>query len=115
MAAPHVAGMLAIFTYWEAMGYDTGSPPLAINRLDQNYLEGITTGFPSAQLNRFAITGIHAPNKGPFVPYAGAPGRPVKGPALNLDLASGVVTWSTLVVTNTAAETLLPGDLTFGT
>lgn len=116
-AVPHVSGMLAIFTYWEAMGYNSDFPPLAQVRLEQNFLDGITVGFPRRQLNRFPITGNHHPDKDPYVPYNGAPGRPAKGLTSGNDSANAVpsstVSWSSVIYPN--AATYESGDPTDGT
>ncbi|KAL9111316.1 MAG: hypothetical protein Q9227_004193 [Pyrenula ochraceoflavens] len=70
MAAPAVAAMLAIFVSYESLSYNAF---LAVQRLLDNAVMNITSGFSEETPNRLANSGLNNPDKGPGIPYKGAP------------------------------------------
>ena len=93
-ASPHVAGMAAIWVYWEAISNDA---LLVKQRMWQNDLTGLLIGWDSSTTNTFATTGMGHPNKKYWQPYVNAPNRPARGgsvAALNEAFAFGGVKFS---------------------
>jgi subtilisin family serine protease len=69
-AAPFVAGVMAMIVGFEGLKTD---PALVYNRVHQNQVSNLLSGFPSDTTTNLVNTGIEHPSRNPLSPYFGAP------------------------------------------
>ncbi|KUJ08215.1 subtilisin-like protein [Mollisia scopiformis] len=92
-ATPFLAGVMATFIGYEKI---SNNPAKVYQRVRQNQLYGIVSGFSADTPNLFLNTGINDPNKDPAVPYHGAPGRDLTSSNDTNTSADGPVTYETV-------------------